>query len=342
MDDQPGQEARGGKVNGYWAVGVDVGATKLEVARVEWGGKVVDSIRTPTKVEGGPAAVERDIVEAARLLMERAGTAPLGIGVGIAGQIERPAGRVLFAPNLNWREVPLRADLEEALEMAAVVMNDVRAITWGEWLYGAGKGCDDVICLWLGTGIGGGVVSAGRVLSGRANSAGELGHIVIDMNGPPCTCGNRGCLEALASGWAIARQAREMISLDPKAGSMLLAAAGGAVEAVSAEAVAQCAHRGDALSLGLLDSVGRALTAGCVSLVNAFNPGRLVLGGGVIDGLPEMIDRVRRGVTQGALASASASCEIVRGMLGPGAGVVGAACVAMRAFGGEVEDRVGG
>ena len=205
-------------MNEYWAVGVDLGATKLEVARVERGGKVVDSIRTPTRAEGGPAAAERDIVEAARLLMERAGTAPLGIGVGVAGQIERHTGRVLFAPNLNWREVPLRADLEEALEMAAVVTNDVRAITWGEWLYGAGKGYDDVICLYVGTGIGGGIVSGGRVVSGCANSAGELGHIVIDMNGPPCTCGNRGCLEALASGWAIARQAQEMIEPGPPIG----------------------------------------------------------------------------------------------------------------------------
>ncbi len=327
-------------MNGYWAVGVDLGATKLEVARVEWGGKVVDSIIAPTKAEPGPA--ERDIVEAARLLMERAGTAPLGIGVGVAGQIERHTGRVLVAPNLRWREVPLRADLEEALEMAAVVTNDVRAITWGEWLFGAGKGYDDVICLYVGTGIGGGVVSAGRVVSGSANSAGELGHMVVDMNGPPCTCGNKGCLEALAGGWAIARQAQEMIERDPVAGSMLLSAAGGAVEAVSAETVAQCAHRGDALSLSLLDSVGRALTAGCVTLVNAFNPGRLVLGGGVIYGLPEMVDRVRRGVMRDALASASASCEIVPGMLGSAAGVVGAASLAMRAFGGEMEGPVGG
>jgi glucokinase len=329
-------------VSGYWTVGVDVGATKLEVARVELGGKVVDSIRTPTKVEGGPAATERDIVEAARLLMERAGTAPFGIGVGVAGQIERKTGRVLFAPNLNWREVPLRADLEEALEMAAVVTNDVRAITWAEWLYGAGKGYEDVICLYVGTGIGGGVVSGGRVMAGRANSAGELGHIVIDMNGPPCTCGNRGCLEAFAGGWAIARQAREMIARDPEGGGMLLALVGGAAEAVTSETVAHCAHRGDALSLSVLDVVSRALTAGCVSLVNAFSPGRLVLGGGVIDGLPEMIDRVRRGVMQDALALPAASCEIVPGMLGPVAGVVGAASLAMRLFGGETEGPVGG
>ena len=290
-----------------------------------------------TKAEAGPAAVERDIVEAARLLIERAGTPPVGIGVGVAGQVEKQTGRVLFAPNLRWRETPLAADLEEALEIVAVVVNDVRAIAWGEWLYGAGKGYDDLICLYVGTGIGGGVVSGGRMLSGRANSAGELGHIVIDMNGPPCTCGNKGCLEALAGGWAIAKQAQEMISRDPASGSMLLAAAGGVLEGVRAETVAACAHRGDALSLSLLDRVGRALSAGCVSLVNAFNPGRLILGGGVIDGLPELIDRARRGVMQDALATASAACEIVPGMLGPDAGVIGAASLAMRSHGGEVE-----
>ena len=128
-----------------------------------------------------------------------------------------------------------------------------------------------------------------------------------------------------------------MISRDPASGSMLLAAAGGVPESVSAETVAACAHRGDALSLSLLDGVGRALSAGCVSIVNAFNPGRLILGGGIIDGVPELIDRVRRGVMQDALAAASASCEIVPGMLGRDAGVIGAASLAMRAHGGGVE-----
>jgi glucokinase len=325
------------KVNGLWALGVDLGGTKVEAARVEWGGKIVDSLRMATNVEGGPAAVERDIVEAAKLLMERAGTAPVGIGVGIAGQIEKQTGRVLFAPNLRWQGTPLRADLEEALEIVAVVTNDARASTWGELVYGAGKGWDDLICLYVGTGIGGGVVSGGRMTSGCANSAGELGHMVVDMNGPTCTCGNRGCLEALSGGWAIARRAQELISRDPASGSMLLAAAGGAPESVSAEMVAACARRGDALSLSLLDGVGRALSAGCVSIVNAFNPGRLILGGGIIDGMPELIDRVRRGVMQDALAAASASCEIVPGMLGPDAGVIGAASLAMRAHSGGVE-----
>ena len=159
-------------MNGLWAVGVDLGGTKVEAARVEWGGKIVDSLRMATNVEGGPAAVERDIVEAAKLLMERAGTAPVGIGVGVAGQIEKQTGRVLFAPNLRWRGTPLRADLEEALEIVAVVTNDVRASTWGEWLYGAGKGWDDLICLYVGTGIGGGVVSGGRMAVGPREQRG--------------------------------------------------------------------------------------------------------------------------------------------------------------------------
>ncbi|MGD0230138.1 MAG: ROK family protein [Syntrophorhabdales bacterium] len=325
-----------------WAVGVDLGGTKLVVAGVDGGGEIRDSLRMPTKVEEGVPAVERDIVEAVRVLTERAGTPALGVGIGIAGQIDGQSGTVRFAPNLNWREVPLRADLEEALEMAVVVTNDVRAATWGEWLHGAGRGYDDLICLYVGTGIGGGIVSGGRMVSGCTNTAGEIGHLTVDIDGPPCTCGNRGCLEALAGGWAIARQAQEMIDRNPEAGRTLLAGAGGVREAVSAETVAIAAHGGDGLSLRLLDDAGRALTAGCVSLVNTFNPCMLILGGGVIDGLPEMIDTVRRGVAQNALAAATSSLRIVPAALGPSAGVVGAAGLVTRGFGADKEVLSGG
>ena len=220
-------------------------------------------------------------------LQERAGSRPVAVGVGIPGQIEEETGVVLFAPNLGWRKVPLLADLRHLLGMPVAVTNDVRAITWGEWVHGAGRGIDDIVCLYVGTGIGGGVVSAGRLLSGCTNTAGELGHITVDMDGPPCTCGNSGCLESIAGGWAIARQAQQMIREDGQAGKTLLAFAEGSVDAVTAETVARSASAGDSLSLALLEKVGRALTAGCVSLVNAFNPCKLILGGGVIDGVPE-------------------------------------------------------
>jgi glucokinase len=223
--------------------------------------------------------------------------------------------------------------MEDSLGMPVAVTNDVRAVTWGEWLHGAGRGYDDLICLYVGTGIGGGVVSGGRILSGCTNSAGELGHITIEIDGPVCTCGNRGCMEALAGGWAIARRAREIIMSNPEQGKMLLRLGGGSVEAVTAETVARSAHSGDEVSLRLLDEVGKALAAGCVSLVNAFNPCRLILGGGVIDGVPELIDKVRQGVRKSALPVASKVLEVVPGLLGSRAGVVGAGSLAMRSFG---------
>ncbi len=331
-----------------WAIGIDLGGTKLEVGCVDGQGRIIDSRRMATRVEEGPSAIEADIVEAVKTLKQKAGTPPLGIGIGMAGQIDRLTGNVHFAPNLNWRDVPLRADIEDLLAIRTVITNDVRAAAWGEWHHGAGRGFDDIVCLFVGTGIGGGVVSGGRMMTGCTNTAGELGHITIDLEGPSCKCGNRGCLEALAGGWAIARQAQEAVRKDREAGRVLLEAAGGSLEAVTAEVVARAAHGGDRTALAVLDDVGRALTAGCVSLVNAFNPCRLILGGGVIEGIPELIDRVRHGIKRWALSAASSGLEVAPSALGSGAGVIGSATLAMEVFGqeegrcrGRNEDRSG-
>ena len=201
-----------------WAIGVDLGGTKVEVAQVDSAGQVRQRLRRPTDVRDGPAAVEAEIVAAVRELRQAVDAPPIGVGVGVAGQIEAASGAVRFAPNLGWHDVPLQADLQQALGLPVAVTNDVRAATWGEWLHGAGQGCDDLVCLFVGTGIGGGVVSGGRMLTGGSNTAGELGHMTIDLHGPPCHCGNRGCLEALAGGWAIARRAQEAIGADRSAG----------------------------------------------------------------------------------------------------------------------------
>ena len=233
--------------NDLWAVGVDLGGTKIELAQVDRAGQIRRRLRRPTDVKDGPAAVEAEIVAAVRDLREAAGAPPIGVGVGVAGQIESASGVVRFAPNLGWHDVPLRADLERALGLPVAVTNDVRAATWGEWLHGAGQGCDDLVCVFVGTGIGGGVVSGGRMLIGGSNTAGELGHVTIDLHGPPCHCGNRGCLEALAGGWAIALRAREVIAADPPAGAALLRLADGRQDCVTAELVGTAAHAGDTL-----------------------------------------------------------------------------------------------
>jgi glucokinase len=313
-----------------WTVGVDLGGTKLKVARVNSLGEIGDVRALPTNTLGGPEAVEADIVTAIGDIKNNAATRPEGVGIGVAGQIDHEKGSVLFAPNLGWHEVSLRVDLEAALGMPVVVTNDVRAITWGEWIHGAGKGYKDVICLYVGTGVGGGLIVGGKSVPGSTNTAGELGHLTVVMDGPSCTCGNRGCLEAIAGGWAIARRAREMADRSPEGAKTLLRLAQGKPDLLTAEIVAKAAHAGDELSMLIFDEVARALIAGCVSLVNALNPRRLILGGGVIDGVPELIDRIGQGVKERALPAACRSLEIVPGLLGNDAGVIGAAAFAVQ------------
>jgi glucokinase len=312
-----------------WAMGVDLGGTKVEVAQVDSEGQVRQRLRRATDVKDGPAAIEAEIIAAVRELQESTGSSAAGVGVGVAGQIELASGVVRFAPNLDWHDVPLQADLSRTLRLPVVVTNDVRAAAWGEWLHGAGQGCDDLVCLFVGTGIGGGVVSGGRMLAGCSNTAGELGHITLDLHGPLCHCGNQGCLEALAGGWAIARRAQEAIAAGPAAGDSLLQMAGGQQKAVTAKIVAQAFHAGDPLARKLVDEVAQALIAGTVGLANAFNPCRLILGGGVIEGLPELVDRIDQGVCERALEAASAPLQVLPAQLKNDAGVVGAAALAM-------------
>jgi glucokinase len=184
----------------------------------------------------------------------------------------------------------------------------------------------------VGTGIGGGVVINGKVVSGCSNTAGEIGHITIDLHGSKCSCGNHGCLETLAGGWGIAHQAEQAVAADPAAGAKLLAMADGKAQEISAKMVAEAYRKGDALAKKLVVQTGEALVAGMVSLVNAFNPCRLILGGGVIDGLPELVERVKQGVSEKALAAAASSLQVVSAQLDEDAGAIGAAAFAMQSL----------
>jgi glucokinase len=323
-----------------WAVGVDLGGTKVEAALVDGRGRILARRKEATRMAAGPQGVAAQIAQLVGRLLETAGApgAPRGLGVGVAGQVAADSGLVRFAPNLRWRDVPLKDMLQGPINLPVAVVNDVRAATWGEWLHGAGQGVDDLICLFVGTGIGGGVVSGGRLLSGCSNTAGELGHTTVLWGGPRCTCGHQGCLEALAGGWALARDARAVLATDPAAGTGLLSAAaelkGGPAgpEDVTAAAVSRAAQSGDPLARRLVDQVAQALIAGAVSLVNAFNPCRLILGGGVIEGLPELVDRVAAGVRQQALAAAASPLSVVRAQLHNEAGVIGEAALARQLF----------
>jgi glucokinase len=307
-------------------VGVDLGGTKVETAVVDDSGRVVASRRHATDPDSGYKAVIEAIIESVNGFV---GAYPVrGVGVGVAGQIDTATGTVRFAPNLKWNDVPLGPELSKGLGLPTVVINDVQAAAWGEFSHGAGKGATDMVALFVGTGIGGGIVEGGRLLKGDSGAAGELGHTTVVAGGRKCHCPNHGCLEAYAGGWAIADRAREAIVHDAAAGRVLLRLAG-SLENVTAAVVSQAFHDSDPLSVQLVEETGRYLASGIVSIVNGLNPSILILGGGIIEGTPELPEIIEPQVRARALPVALESLKLSRAALGNNAGVIGAAAIAL-------------
>ncbi len=315
-------------------IGLDLGGTKLAGALVTVDGRVIDSIRVPSRPEEGADQVVEVIVAAVEDLLQRAGDRQvLGIGIGVAGQIDPDTGAVRTAPNLLFRDFPLRVRVEDRLRLPVAVLNDVQAVTYGEWTHGAGQGVDDLICIFVGTGVGGGVVADGHLVRGSTGSAGEVGHMTVDLRGPVCRCGNRGCVEAYAGGWAIAERARAAVARDPDLGAAMLALCEGEPARIAAEHVSSAAEAGDKLALQIVQETGEAIGAGAASIVNGFNPSILVLGGGVVDGMPRLFDIVDREMRRRALAAATDHVRLVPPRLGGNAGAIGAATWIRRALG---------
>lgn len=306
-----------------YALGVDIGATKIKAALVDSSGGVFKSKQIPANAEAGPKDIEKRLIEMLKSLCE--GVCPVGIGVGIAGQIEPQSGLVLFAPNLNWRHVSLKDTLSTVFHLPVVVIGDVKAAALGEWSFGAGKGYRNLVCLFVGTGVGGGMIIDNQLVEGASNTAGEWGHMIIDLNGPQCTCGNFGCLEAYAGGWAIARNAREAVLADPFLGKPLLVSCGGDFKKITAKIVSETASAGDDLSQQILQKAVDAIVVGCVNIVNALNPALLILGGGVTKGMPDLLAQVRKGIELRALDAAKTSLKVVSAQLHEDAVVIGAA-----------------
>lgn len=311
--------------HGALCIGLDLGGTKLAGALLAADGTVLKSTRLPSRPEEGADQVVDVIAMAVEELMLEAGEAELlGVGIGVAGQIDPDTGTVRTAPNLLFRDFPLRARAEERLRLPVAVLNDVQAVTYGEWTHGAGRGVDDLVCIFVGTGVGGGVVADGHLVRGATGSAGEIGHMTVDLHGPLCRCGNRGCVEAYAGGWAIAERARAAIAKDPALGAAMLALEGGDAALVAAHTVSAAAAAGDPLALIIVEETGAALGAGAAAIVNGFNPSVIVLGGGVVDGIPSLFQVVEREMRARALAAAVEHARLVPPALGANAGAIGA------------------
>lgn len=309
-------------------IGIDIGGTKIAAGVVDDGGAVLARRVIPTESDE-PNAIVAATLKVARELRAAAPAAG-AVGVGAAGLVDPEAGVILGAPNLAYRNLPVRAMLEDRLGLRVVVDNDANVAAWGEALYGAGKGAGDQVMVTVGTGIGGGLVLGGQLYRGAHGVGAELGHMVVDPDGPVCGCGNRGCWEAVASGTAIGRMARERIGEAAAAGSLVLSAAGGDPEAITGEIVGRVAAQGDAFAREIVAGAGRMLGVGLASIVNVFDPEIIVVGGGAAAGTGELL----LGPAREAMAEHVLGWEwrprvrVVPAGLGNDAGIVGAAALA--------------
>ena len=308
------------------AIGIDIGGTKIEIAIATSSGKVENRILIPTQVVLGPQGILQEILSAVQKLLSQTSLKPEAIGVGMAGQIAAETGEVIFAPNLDWHHVPLGETIKNALNLPVVITNDVRAAAFGEWKFGAGRNCDDLLCIMIGTGIGGGIISKGRLMNGSSNAAGEIGHIIVDQNGPLCHCGNSGCMEAFAGGWALAKQMENLLK-NRKINSEYWTAFEG--NEITGRMVLEAYKNGDPLAKEVIEQAQKALIAGTISLIHSFNPERIIFSGGIINGMPSLIDNIEAGVRAKALKASLKNLKFLPGQLKTDVGIVGAAAMAL-------------
>jgi glucokinase len=304
--------------------GIDLGGTKILAVILDENGNILSKSERSTNANEGSEAVIGRMIELIKECLEP--THQLAsIGVATAGTFDAEEGIVAYAGNLGWSQVPLGNRLEQAFGVPINLENDANAAAYGEWAVGAGKGTKNCVFVTVSTGIGAGIISAGRLIRGRDASAGELGHMTIDWNGPQCPCGNVGCLELYASGTAIARRAQQLAEEFPDSAALLNEKAAGSP--ITSRHVAEAAAMGDGLAIDILEKAGQALGAGLVSIVHALNPEVLVIGGGAASIGRLLLDPMNKVIKQRCISSMVAGLKIVSPLLGKEAGAIGAALV---------------
>jgi len=312
-------------VNVSVAIGIDLGGTNLKGATVDRDGQILT--KDAHSIAGlSPDTVMADIVGLVDRLLADASldrSHVVGVGVGAPGPLSHRTGRIIRSANLpGWVDVPIRDRLGEKLQTPIVLDNDANAAAFGESWVGAGRGLNDLVIFTLGTGVGGGVVLDGRILHGHFENAAELGHMIVAVNGLPCSCGQRGCLEQYASAGAVARR---VVSAIKEGKPSALSDAVGKGKPIDAEQVVQCAKAGDPLCLRIWDEACLHLAVACISIQHAFNPACVVLGGGMSEAGDFLLDRVTDHVSRQRWKLHDDLPTITLAQLGYDAGVIGAA-----------------
>lgn len=309
-------------------LGLDIGGTKIAAAAVSSKGRILLENEVPSPSHDGDKMVDtfRKLVSGEIQRCRERNLDIKGIGIAAAGYISRKDGVLVESPNIAWHMVPLKMVAEEASGVPAFLDNDANGAAAGERFAGVAKGVDDFVYITLGTGVGGGVYSEGRMLRGNRGMAGELGHIIIDPNGPLCGCGRRGCLEALASGTAMGREGAKLAERSPD--TVMLEMANGDPAKITGKVVAQAAEQGDEAALEAIQRWSVYLAEGIVDFIHIFDPKMVVLGGGVSRSGHLFIGRVQDAVMEHGIRALVEGIPIVLSNLKNAAGVIGAAALA--------------
>jgi glucokinase len=311
------------------ALAVDLGGTNLRCALITDDGQVLFEADESTQAQQGPAAVVRRIARIIEHVAVETEAAPdVAVGVAAPGPLDPHRGLVLTTPNLpGWQDVPLRQQLAKLTGRTVHLGNDANAAALGEFYFGAGRAVRHLVYLGIGTGVGGGVVSDGRLIDGVNGMGGELGHVTVNLTGPRCSCGSVGCIEAYCSGWALARDAQALVGAGRGRGILRAAGSGD----VDARAVGNAARAGDPEAAALIELAGAALGAGIGGFINTFNPELVVLGGGVMRLGETFFEAAAQAARTFAFEALMRNTAIVPSELGSRTGVFGAAALVLNA-----------
>jgi len=319
-----------------FSLGVDIGGTKVAAGLVDAGGKILFHTRVPMPARGSGAegfAAVQSAIEAVFAAHPEARSSLTGIGICAPGPLDPVRGVILNPPNVPcWRNFPLAAEVQRVFGFSARVDNDGNAAALAEAIWGAGVGYRNVFYATLGTGIGTGIVFDRKIYHGRTGSAAEGGHVTIDYNGPKCGCGKRGCIEALCSGPAIARRARERFvesqrTESPGAGSKMAALAGGNVDDVTAEIVAEAFRQGDPLAANVLRETADFLAIWAGNVIDLLEPDVFIFGGGVAQLMSGFFGRIREQLMYWCVNQRCVEMPMVQAKYGSDAGIAGAAAL---------------
>ncbi|MFF7211991.1 ROK family glucokinase [Streptomyces sp. NPDC008238] len=306
-------------------IGVDIGGTKIAAGVVDEEGAILEIVKVPTPQtsEGVVDAIATAVHDVS------ANHTVEAVGIGAAGYVDDKRATVLFAPNIRWRHEPLKDKVEQRVGLPVVVENDANAAAWGEYRFGAGQGHDDVICITLGTGLGGGIIIGNKLRRGRFGVAGEFGHIRMVPDGLLCGCGSQGCWEQYASGRALVRYAKQRAVAQPENAALLLSLGDGTPEGIQGQHISRAARDGDKVAVDSFRELARWAGAGLADLASLFDPSAFIVGGGVSDEGELVLEPIRKSFRRWLVGGQyRPHAQVLAAQLGGKAGLVGAADLA--------------